>query len=496
MLIRMLLVVATVVAVSSDTTAQGNRDIRASESIEAVRPIGERRVWRFFAKDSTFGMLTSTISDRVTIDGRRGVSIDETLTIDFSKIGGVQAVNESRRHSVSSEGHYLADEITYLQGETPEKYELTRRGDLLSGYYTRSGREVPVELEIPPGRPAWDNNYVDQIEMILAMRDIKVGQRILDSIFQPQSMSTAPLDGIVSGFVYQEIYKNKFDSVFLIVLSQPFEAQLSFTADKRLIKVNMVNQRYRIYQDEIFIAHRSDQAAEILAPGFSWVGLIAAIPHYVAYLVLAVIALALFMKNGYRWSESYLGFLLGGLVFMLAPLTQIPLQQIVIERIVLPQHTAGGSLYLWGVLPPLTAGIVQTLLLACAIWLVILWRKPKRHRRSIVGAFCGAGFGVVEVVYQLGFRIVPLFSGTLIESGFLILFHVAAGSLLARSYSCGKRTCTGTIISLVIVNSFLRYLPVFVQAGSVEVGVMYFVLGPISLATAVVALLRLREATP
>ncbi|MBN1212511.1 MAG: hypothetical protein JXA92_08030, partial [candidate division Zixibacteria bacterium] len=82
---------------------------------------------------------------------------------------------------------------------------------------------------------------------------------------------------------------------------------------------------------------------------------------------------------------------------------------------------------------------------------------------------------------------------TLLESSFLILFHTVSGTLLGLAVTGGKNRILGYTFGLIIFNTSLRYLPVFVREKAVEVEVMYFVFAFITLLLLTLALLVLNR---
>jgi len=318
--------------------AKPTDEVTAAVSVEDYRSIGDQRTWRFVSKDTTFGFLISTVTEEVTVDNEPGVRIEGTLEINYSKIGGAGSISQRRDHYVTSHGEYLGDRIILKVDEKSETFELERKGESVSGFFTRSGNEVSLSRDVGSHLSAWDNNYIDQLEMYLAMRGIRVGDQIVDSIFQPQAMTNAQIAGTVYEYSYEELYRNHFDSVFLIRLSEPVEADLYYTADRRLVKVDMVNLDIRIYQDVV------QQTATLQPPeqpesSFSTVKLLSMSPHYAVFLLFTVFSLLMFMGSGYKWSVAYLGFLVGGLLFLVTLVTQIPLQKTIVSRWLIPAIT-------------------------------------------------------------------------------------------------------------------------------------------------------------
>jgi hypothetical protein len=470
-------------------------EVMTAISVEDYRSIGDQRTWRFVSKDTTFGFLISTVTEAITIDNKPGVRIEGILEIDYSKIGGEGSISQRRDHYVTSQGQYLGDRIILKVDDQSETFELERKGESVSGFFTRAGNEVSLSHDVGSHLSAWDNNYIDQLEMYLVMRGIRVGDQIVDSIFQPQAMVNAQIAGTVYEYSYEELYRNHFDSVFLIRLSEPVEADLYYTADRRLVKVDMVNLDIRIYQDVV------QQTATLRPPrqpesSFSTVRLLAMSPHYAVFLLFTVISLLMFMGSGYKWSVAYMGFLVGGLLFFVTLVTQIPLQKTIVSRWLIPAMTRGESLYVLALLPSLVTGVIQELLKFAALFIIVMWRCPKSYRYSVIGAFCGAGLAFVEACYQTGTTISPLFSLILVERGLFVLFHVAAGALIGRAMALGTVPVARTIVLLIGLNAAFRYLPTFVQQQDARVGLVHLVFAIMVSSFLCFVLFRLRRMKP
>lgn len=460
--------------VAQPLVAQPIDEVKAAVSVEDYRSIGDQRTWRFVSKDTTFGFLISTVTATVTVDSKPGIRVEDILEIDYSKIGGEQSISQRRDHFVTLHGQYLGDRIMLKVDDQSETFELERKGESVSGFFTRSGKEVSLSHDVGSHLSAWDNNYIDQLEMYLAMRGVRSGDQIVDSIFQPQAMVKTRIVGTVYEYSYEELYRNHFDSVFLVRLSEPVQADLYFTANRRLVKVDMINLDMRIYQDIVqqVVTTRSPIQTE---SSFSAVQLLAMSPHYAVFLLFSVISLLMFMVGGYKWSITYLGFLVGGLLFLVTLVSQVPLQKEIVSRWLIPAMSRGESIYILALFPSLVAGVIQELLKFAALVIVVLWRRPKSYRYSVIGAFCGAGLAFVEACYQTGTTISPLFSLSLVERGLFILYHVTAGALIGRAMTLGILPVARTIVQLIALNAALRYLPTFVQQRDVTLGVVYLV---------------------
>jgi hypothetical protein len=203
------LLTGSILAQPDDTLPKGavaQRSVRASESVEAFRPAGDMRIWQFFAKQTTFGQLTSVVTGRRDIDGRPALTLRESLQIDFTKIGGEAQETVSGESYVTSSGHFAGCELRIGPSKQAEQLVMSRSDDELTGYFTRGGEENEIELPWPRESYFWDPHLVDQLEIFLARQDLEIGTVIDDSLFLPQSLLHTRVAGQVVYFMWQEIY--------------------------------------------------------------------------------------------------------------------------------------------------------------------------------------------------------------------------------------------------------------------------------------------------
>jgi hypothetical protein len=198
-----------------------------------------------------------------------------------------------------------------------------------------------------------------------------------------------------------------------------------------------------------------------------------------AYFLLGLITLVFYVGRRWQWAMAWVGLGVGGLLYALVILIQMPLQMYLVEKLLIPGIAAGGSPYLWGIFPALTSGIIQEFLIAGLILVFAFVVKVRPDRLTVIGAVCGAGFGIVEGCYLATLALnVDLFSWHLLERGFTILFHATSGALLGHALINGSagRCFRLTLIGMILFNTILRYLPIFVQQRVIDVQMMYFVI--------------------
>ncbi|MCK4462431.1 MAG: hypothetical protein KAW46_11545, partial [candidate division Zixibacteria bacterium] len=342
---------------------------------------------------------------------------------------------------------------------------------------------------------AADVYLLDMHELFLAMRDIKVGDTISDTMFVPQIMQKQYVEATVNMFVNKQVYKGAlFDSTFVIVYSQPQRQAFYFTPDKRLVKVEIPSLQLKAYLDivRVFDVGASEETDHALG------GFVARLPVFTAYLILGLASLVFFAGRAYRRPVTWLAFLSGGVAYLPVIVTQMPLQMYLVERLLIPGIAGGGSPYFWGLFPALTTGVTQELLKVGLILLFGILAKLRTDRMVIIGAVCGAGFGIVEGCHLAMLAInVELFSWHLLERGFMILFHTTSGALLGYGLAAGftSRRLMLILSTMILFDAFLRYLLVFVHQNVINVQMMYFVIPIVVVALTFLALWRFRRAS-
>jgi len=421
-----LLGTGSVSAQNEDTLPPGavpERSIPAARSAEAFRPVGEYRVWRFFAKQTTFGQLSSVVKGRTEIDGQEALILQEDLQIDYSKIGTERQVLASGESYLSNGARYLGSKLRIGEADEEERFEIERSGRTLEGFYTRAGTEHAVSVPYENEYFFWDVNFVDQLEYFLAMHDLSIGTRIEDSIYLPQSLMTARIVGQVVYFMHKEIYKSKFDSVFVIRLTEPSDYQLYLTPDN-----------------------------------------------------VAGLAVLFFSTGAFRRPVSYLFFAGGAGLYLVVPLVLNPLLVMLMENWLRPAIVKGSSIYLLGIGPSLIFGLAQVGLMLGIIYAMLIWSNSREYRFIGLGAFLGAGFGLAEAIYVAGLQVTLLFDWPLVERTSFIFLHTISGALIAWGLAKGAGRLRLTLALVLVVNVVARYLPLLVQGGLAGVEATHFVL--------------------
>ncbi len=454
--------------------ARAQRAVTASTEFSAYRPLGEIRGWTFVAKDSALGQLISTVERETKIDGIEGYEISQILQLDYNKIGVERVQRIRSKHSVSRSGNYLGDKMVIDINEETERLELEKDGQKLEGFYTRGASKFDKEVEFPGTAFAADILFLDMYENFLAMRDLRVGDTIIDSVFVPQTMFFEKVEAIVEHFGLVTLYNQVRDSVFLIRLVQPQVMIFYFNVKKRLVKAEYLAQQMKAYLDII----RQLPPEALSQPSFGLKRFLGLLPHYGVFLLIGVCGFLFFAgADSYRYN-LYIFLLIGGAGFLLAALTQVPLQSYLAEKIFLPRVSAGQSPLFWAAVPAIPAGVIQELIKISLMISIFKYLRLGKKNPLLIGGAIGAGFGIVEASFILShLPESPLWSANLVERGFIILFHVASGVMLAAALLYSSKLKKGVIIAIVIlVNGLFRYMPVFVQRQMLDTDLLYLLI--------------------
>ena len=464
-------VAITIILLISTAFSQAPRSVPASPDFASYRPVGEIRGWTFIAKDSALGQLISTVEKETEIDGIEGYEISQILQLDYTKIDMERVMRIRSRHSVSQKGHYLGDKMVIDVNEETEELELEKDGNKFEGFFTRGASTFDQEINCPENIFAADILFLDMYESFLAMRDLKVGDTIFDSVFVPQTMLFEKVQAIVEHFGLISLYNKVKDSVFVIRFVQPQVMIFYFSPEKRLVKAEFLAQQMKAYLDIV----RRVPPEMLSQRSFTFQQFMKSLPHYGVFLLIGVVGLMFFAGADIYRHNLYIYMLAGGASYIIAVFTQVPLQSFLTQELFLPNVSAGHSPLLWAAIPALPAGVIQELIKLTVIVLTFRFLKMGKRNPLLIGGAIGAGFGIVEASFLLSHMPdTPIWSANLVERGFILLFHAVSGVMLAAVLLFKSKKKKGAIIAIVVLaNSFFRYMPVFVQSNFIDAELLY-----------------------
>lgn len=455
-------------------------------SVTAYRPAGETRIWTFESRDTVVGSLSSHVLESVEYESQPAVRIRATLSLDYRKIGSELIIHIAGEHTLTPNGRFLAESLSVTLAGLTESSHSRLSGDSIRTLFERGDQPVERAIVRPGSGYAWDQNFIDQLEIYLAMRTLSEGLDIIDTIYLTQAMVSAPVDMTVGEFGWTRLFANRSDSVFTIRIRQPQPMVAYVNTKHRLVKAELLGTNTKVYLDRI----QTETLPKSEVSGFNWKRLSSQLPHWLAYGVIMVGVLALLAVPFFRRRELWSAVAAGALLGFLIPFVQRPLQEYVISQWFVPAVTGGGSMAVWGVLPGGVTALFQEIIKFSLI-ATLLSRIRLRIPALAAGAAVGAGFGLSEVVYL---SIVggsgQLFSWQLLERGFFLMFHAGSGVLIAYAWAHARVRVPGMLAITIVFNLLLRYLPLLVQRKVVTVELAHLILGflCLTLITGVIAL--------
>ena len=444
--------------------------------VSDYRSSGETRIWSFARRDSVLGQLSSQVMGSKDIEGREARIIVQRIKMDVGRPGNQTILESAGEHYVQPDGGYLGDRRSKTIGEQSEELYMCRRGDSLHGEVTRGEITESIGYYFDFADPtfSFDQLYLDELEMFFAMHDFAVGDTIREDVFIPPVLLKGEFLAVVREFRSAALANGGVDSVFVIDVRQPRALQIYFTPDKRLVQANFIGQdilaSLKVIQNRV--------ASGTSQPGFSLSRLGQLVPAYFLYIIFGAISLAFFASRSLRSGRTYMAVAAGAIGFAIIPLLQTPIQRWLFEDLLLPRLSAGGSPYFWSMFPALAAGIIQTVVILGVMAVLLKAAETHRGQYIALAAAVGVGLGLVEACHLAAYSAGDLFSQSLLERGFMILFHTVAGALIGWGLLKGWRHEQWIIAALVVIaaNTFLRYLPIFVQQKVIALEVMYMIL--------------------
>ncbi|RKX25944.1 MAG: hypothetical protein DRP47_08990 [Candidatus Zixiibacteriota bacterium] len=425
-------------------------------------------------KDSVLGQLQSQVIRECNIDGKKGYVIKEDLHLDYSFVPSPLVIKIVGEHYVSANGAYLGDDLEISISDHTERLTLERDEKTIEGYLTRGGEKVEQSYIVNDNAFAIDNNFLDQYELYFAMRDIRVGDQIDDSIFVPQSGLMAQIKGEVINFSWQRLHSQLLDSVFVVRLTEPQPLELFINKDRRLLKLYIPTQKLRAYLDVVRLLSKSKPQL----PAFTLQKLGSLLPNFLMYFLASIVAVLFFVGRDIKRKELIYAFLSGVASIIVIVWVQIPLQEYFLSGSHAPGIAVEPPTYFLVLLAMIPAGIIQEGLKVLSVFTLSSLGKLQMHYRMLAGAGFGAGLGVAEAFYLTGLLpLTGLLSWNLLERVSMIAFHTTTGALLGHATTGGQRRALITGILMIILNIALRTLPYLVQQDVFPVPVMLLILG-------------------
>ncbi|UCD95035.1 MAG: hypothetical protein JSU69_03005 [Candidatus Zixiibacteriota bacterium] len=436
--------------------------------VEKYRPKDSRREYILYLNDIEIGRMESELHGEANFEGVAAYRFNESLELDYSLIGREYLLRIDNKHYVNGNGFYLGDDMKLTMNDQQQDLFLRAFGDSVTGYSASGDLKEEIWLYLGGDFFSADNYMLDQYELLLAARDLRVGDTIVDSVFIPQAMITAPVRIMVEESRWVK-YGKLYDSVYVCRFTEPLEQTAYITGKGKLVRLDRKAEGLKAVLQESPLDRMTP-----VEKSFSLADFIKRFPMYFAYLVFGLIFAAPFLKRFYRKPELYVALVLGGAMFPLLKLTQFPVQRWYTEAFFIPGMESGGSLYFYAVFVALISGIFQETLKLTPIALFCYWRKPTQLLSIGIGVLCGVGFGIYGACSLAG--AMKFISWGSFEQVITILFHGVAGAAVGYGINRGLKHLGVIWLSLIIIHTAANYLVVFVQKKLIDAAILELLL--------------------
>lgn len=453
--ISILIIGLSIICAALSWAATGNI------TVDKIRPEGSKRTYQFLLKDQKFGQLESVARGKSSLDDVEGLRFDEELSLDLTPLGNQYTLKIKNKHYINEQGHYIGDEMKIEVNDQEQSLYLKHAGDILSGYFKKDTSKQTVNFSLDRDIFSADNNMIDQYEIFLAMRDFKVGDTIIDSIFVPQAMIKAPVRIVIEAYIRVR-YGTSIDSAFVCHFIEPSDQIAYITRAKKIVRLAQPSQSITVELvenplDKFKAPAKSVSVGDILRRT----------PIYAVYLIFGFILSSPFIMRNYRKPLIYFAVILGAISYYLLKITHIPLQEWYASSYILPGIQSGGSLYYYAIFSALFTGLIQEAVKLAPIILLFYLTKGMTKTPMIIGIFCAMGFGVYEagVLTGAGFQAggISIISWPVFERFFAIFFNITAGALVGFSLNRGLKYILYALLGAILIHSLSSYLIVLVQ---------------------------------
>jgi hypothetical protein len=427
------------------------------KSIGRYWPEGRGKTYRYISSDSTeIGCLEAVMDN---FKARNGVIVScrirEKLGLNLSAVGSGQDISVIGDLTIDVRGYFLSTEleVTINNRSQPLKAEFDSTTNIVSGRWGEGERSFGRRLELDRPVFSCDNYMIDQLEIILAMHDLVPGEKLVVPALSAQRFFLADYEFRVVGRTVVE-YGLYADSVWQINMLRPSRQALFVDKAHRLVKLIDFDQKIIAELIRDPFAERADRKKE--SSDFI-TDHISRLPVYGLYLIVAAFWLIFPGRDGYRLRWSYLLFVIGGVVYPLIYLTQVPIQELYGMEVLYPAIREGQSVAPYGIFPSIITAMIQETLKLVPLLVLVRMLKPKPITIISLGAFIGAGFGFIEACHIIGpaFQHRTLTSIALAERVFSTMFHIGTAAVIGYGLAC-KKTFRFFLFA-VVVHFILTY---------------------------------------
>lgn len=450
-------------------------------------PEGTKRQYRILKDSTEVGTLEAVMEETVATAGR--FVIKEKLKLTLPEIGKMTKISSESRLMLRPDGRFMQARLSVLSEGRTEK---------LIAEYDSAFNSVTGGIETEPQnfRTAYiqgpvfalDNFMLDQLEVILAMHELTVGQSVIVPIVLPQQVASAELEFQTSRKTFVR-YGEYADSVWQVDILRPWRGKAYVDIGHRLVKFVDPSQELEI---ELVRDPFSEKPTGAKGTTDFLTTHINRLPLYGFFFLVTAFWLFLMARDGFHPGVSYLFFLIGGIIYPLIYSTQTPLLESYGRGVLLPALKSGFPISFLGLVPALILGLLQETMKLIPLLAIDRIKPQKGLKMLTLGAVVGAGFGFVEAGYLTGaiFQLRLLASVSLASQIFTILFHVVSGAALG--YGIARRKTLQVWGTIVGAHALGSYLIVFVQNKMLTISSLAIILALYYLALLAVMLYRKR----
>jgi hypothetical protein len=428
---------------------------------------GERRTYEIRMGAKVLGSHTAEFVGSEDFAGLgRIVIIEMHADLDMSSVGIDLNVQQSCSLYCTTAGIPIRYFATYERNNQIGSIDATIQQSMFAGFCHGLGADTSFALAIPPGTYLCDENFISQWQMVFYGLDLVPGDTHDVNIVIPRSIRRVPTELVVAGMEPVEIGDETFDCT--VVNVGEINHRFFIGPNGRMIRA--IEPRQGLVIDLI--------SSEVGAPEPQPKGseffntLPRRILIWAVYLVWGVIVLSAFARAGFRRAEFWILLAVGGVVYVLVPLLQVPVLREAAKTIFRSIGTGGTAMYIGALMTALVSGAFQETLKLAPIWFnwSRLESKPNLKQMTLLGAAVGAGFGVVEACWMTGGPFstghISLLSLVVWERLMTILFHTGTGILL--SYGIGRRQVWQYWLVAIILHLIAALPIVFMRMGYVD----------------------------
>lgn len=428
----------------------GSQILPGVESVDRLWQKNETRIYRFIADTvHDIGTLEVTMTSH---DGDQ-FSFRHKLFLELSKVErGVDLSNEGKI-TVYARGLFHSGDMEIKLGDRQAEIEATYdEANLKISGNEDSGDSREFEIPVD-GRVFLYESYLPyQLELALAAYDFVPGEDIIFPSVSLQNKFATEYEVAVSG-KFGAAGAHNIDSVWALAMLRPEQLLLYFDESKRLIKIVDEENNLEINLVSVKYAPSSQATKSSSLTPFR-----DRMPIYGIYIAAVGLGLLVMGKKGYSDKTAYLMLLIGATLYPLIYLLHDPMQ-LYYGRAVL--QGAGEGMAWWAIPPALLTGLIYQGLKILPLLIFMRVKRQKAESLIYLGAFIGAGFGLVNAFASelSGTKFLTILY--MLNNISMVLFHILTGALIG--YGLARSKVMFCFAVAVALHASTVYLSVFVD---------------------------------